>query len=104
MLYDPKWEQQTKTDPWSMASFIAWLEQKPADEKYCYVETGRCLIAQYLLHLGHEFVSVGPGGRYSLSLPIQDDHQAPKPIWQVAICEPWTFGAALKRARKVANV
>lgn len=32
MLYDPKWEQQTKTDPYSLDNLIAWLEQQPAEK------------------------------------------------------------------------
>lgn len=100
MLYDPKWEQETKADPFSLASLIAWLEQQPARKTYCYVSNGECLCAQYFTAMGYQRVRVNPfefhhaGGRESL--PASFNTIAHGRGGQR------TFGHALARARNLA--
>jgi hypothetical protein len=94
MLYDAKRWDKTKTDPLSLDSFIAWLEKQPASKEYCYFDSADCLIAKWLraqsiAHFslsGKEVAMLFGGNGKEI---IQD--------------RPWTFGAALKRARKVAG-
>lgn len=97
MLYDPKWEQQTKTDPFTLESLIAWLEKRPADNEYCYTETGECLLAQYFSASGYGPVLMGANefGRKGIAESI------PLPVGfnKIALGYPRTFGAALERAR-----
>src|SRR5690349_18723441 len=93
MLYDKRWDAKVEVNPLSLEALIIWLEQKPSDKVYCYSDHGRCLAAQYNRSLGR---------KYHVQLIFDD----PRPgsdfdycLEWVAIQEPRTFGAALKRAR-----
>ena len=108
MLYDPKWEQKTKAEPFSKAHVIAWLETMPADGAYCYTDGGHCLIAQYLTYLGHTNVSVGPLGYYdsdqtekSATPHIYGNGLAPKFLHRAASTGNYKFGEALERVRQL---
>lgn len=100
MLYNPNWEQKTKTDPLTLPALIAWLELQPADETYCYVDTGECLIAQYLNAQGIRISSVSPdhycdADRVPHPMPLHFDSIANgKDAGDLN-----TFGRALARAR-----
>jgi len=95
MLYDPKWEQKTETkaDPFSLDSLIAWLEKQPADIWYPWGNCrGECLFSQYLTHLGYpkdpcNEATIGPWAI------LHDRH------YGLMHGQPHTFGAALERAR-----
>lgn len=101
MLYDPKWGQETKVEPFTPAHVIAWLEQHPMDETYCYINDGRCLIAGYLKYLGYANVHVGAFGYWSSAADESySSHQAPEWLHRAALDKPWTFGAALERVRQ----
>jgi hypothetical protein len=98
MLYDPKWEVQVKADPFSLESLIVWLEKQPAEKQYCYGDNGRCLLADYFTSVGYENVSVGAcdfhhGPNLEMTAKFSDDFS------DIAVNRPWTFGAALERAR-----
>ena len=96
MLYDPKWEQKTKADPLSLASLIAWLERHPADETYCYMDSGECLAAQYNQSIGRVYQTPNPIRTYfGRSF---DAH-----LERIALEYPRNFGAALERARAIAR-
>lgn len=87
MLFDPKW-----VDPrLKLSGLIAWLENQPADQTYNYFcEERHCLISQYLSEVGLPF-GRGHYGRFAdANIRIA-----------VAQQQPWTFGAALERARAV---
>jgi hypothetical protein len=107
MLYDPKWEKQTETkaDPFSLASLIAWLEKQNPATRYCYVSNGECLLAQYFTARGYKNVTVGVGWFRELHMP-HTEHAIPTEFTQVARAGKGgtTFGAALKRARKLEGV
>jgi hypothetical protein len=100
MLYDPKWEQQTKADPLSLESLIAWLKRQPTGAQYCYLDNGRCLLGQYFQSVGFEDPKIGSEtfdhGPWSGNRIME---RLPEVFNEISIQEPWTFGAALKRAR-----
>jgi hypothetical protein len=74
----------------TLANFIAWLEKQNPAEEYYYCDIERCAAGQWLISLGQspaigcDFVSVG--------LTEEIVHN-----------RPWTFGAALERARAEAQ-
>lgn len=98
MLYDPKWEVEVKADPLTLESLIAWLETKPTDEAYDYHNChGRCLYGQYMASHGIKWKESGasiPG-----LAPKARDRFCELVYCAVADQGPWTFGAALERAR-----
>jgi hypothetical protein len=95
MLYDPKWEQKTKADPFSLDSLIAWLEQQPAENRYCYADNGKCLLGRYFTAKGFKAVNV-----WSSGVSYQGgDAGLPPHFNDIAVYTPHTFGAALERAR-----
>jgi len=94
MLYDPKWTE-TKADPLTLESLIAWLEKQPAAKRYGYNNcNGRCLYGQYMASHGVPWDVCGASesrtARGEFCSLVYD---------LVASQRPWTFGAALKRAR-----
>ena len=103
MLYDPKWETETKPDVFSLEGLLAWLQTKPPNDQYNYEDCcGGCLYGQYVIASGIPWKEVFGTAIY--------DHKdaAALPFKQfvyhkVAKAEPHTFGAALKRARKYAG-
>lgn len=99
MLYDKRWDKpEVKADPFSMDRVVQWLETKPADETYCYVDGGACLIHQYLTHAGIPVDRVWSCGDYTArrgSPRIKTSRE----LWRVSANKPHTFGAALERAR-----
>ena len=90
MLYDPKWDQQTRAAPRSLESLIAWLEQKDPEAKYDYCKMQSCMVAQWLIDSGEE--------RYQLLSREVAQLFGGRGDYIVHM-EPWTFGAALQRAR-----
>ncbi len=91
MPFDSKDFVETKPDVFSLEGLIAWLETQDPATTYCWVDGGHCLLAQYAKAVGSTYlkVTVGlNGGR----------HGEPDGI---AILRPWTYGAALERARKL---
>jgi hypothetical protein len=105
VLYDPKWEKQAeqKADPLTLGALIAWLEQQPADDEYCYFSHGNCLLAKYLT--AHGFKNVRLGGDYyrhgeTPEAANKTRHKLPRAFEDIAVEMPHTFGTALERARK----
>jgi hypothetical protein len=92
MLYDPKWEVETKTDPLSLKAFVAWLEKQPPDTEYNYwCTTGECLLDTYISQV------TGKPSR-----PSELHHEVcggKSNYYEIAMPRPWTYGAALARAR-----
>jgi hypothetical protein len=94
MLYDPKWE--VKTDPYSLAGMIAWLEQQPAEQEYKWANCEDCLVGQYLSAV------LGPPADYAEVSRRHGKFMRENPIAfrrGLALANPHTFGAALERAR-----
>lgn len=100
MLYDPKWEVETRApaEVWSLPRLVAWLEKQPADVEYCYTSSGHCLIAQYLSNCGWKQPLVG-GWVVCDWQGDQIDRALPPKFKRISQNEPRTFGAALERAR-----
>lgn len=96
MLYDPKWDVQVKADPAALTSLIAWLETMPSSKSYDWMDTCNCLAGQYMRACG---ISRMDPDRPLLSelLGGMDRYAA------VAGTEPFTFGAALARARALSS-
>ena len=95
MLYDPKWEAPTKTEP-TFAGFIAWLEQQDQAASYNWCD-GNCAIGQYLKTCGVKTIGELGYETYAMLEGTRGDVPG-----AVAMALPNTFGAALDRARKVA--
>jgi hypothetical protein len=94
----PSPQQQDRTFAGvSLLSLIAWLETQPAEQPYEYTAPDRCALAQYLKDLGNapldSFVDFG-------AEPQSEDEGFW--LWEIVGTPPWTFGAALERARKAA--
>jgi hypothetical protein len=94
MLYDPKWEVKTKPDPFKLATLIGWLETQEQAKEYDYYNCeGACLLDRYLI--AHK-------------LPWGNHHYTDlcnRTNWcrDVAAVHPRTYGAALQRARALAE-
>lgn len=97
MLYDPKWEVQTKPDVFSLESLITWLEKQPAKATYCYLDNGGCMLHQYFAAAGVDAPWVG-GINYKDS--ANKSHTLSYEFVKISFKDPHTFGAALDRARK----
>lgn len=94
MLYDPKWEVETKADPLTIPSLIAWLERQPAASTYDYHDcNGECLYGQYAASVGLSWKEAIDDSTDSFRTGVYR---------HVAAASPRTFGAALRRARKYA--
>ena len=100
MLYNTKWE--TKTDPLTMDSLIAWLETKPAALEYNFDDCrGECLYGLYMKHHGIKWVDSGGCGMRNFHPKVtQVMYDFCQLVYDTtARPGPWTFGAALERAR-----
>lgn len=94
MLYDPKWEVETKADPFSLESLIAWLETQDPNTEYEWTDcSGGCLIGRYFTAKG-----------IVEHVPYQMVFQSLSDYGEVcsSLSGPTTFGAALERARVIA--
>lgn len=108
MLYDPRWEVEIKADPLSLEGLIAWLERKPADQEYDFLDNANCLNAQYFKARGFPLFSCGTISfaywrkkHFLWLFPYKTMTEVAFPMAfnVVAVKEPRTFGAALERAR-----
>lgn len=100
MLYDKRWDKtEAKPDVFSLEGLIAWLEMQRPDEKYDYGCNGHCLLAQYFDAAGYDVAGVGG---YYFRTTQEPEHKIllPNHFNNVAISAPYSFGAALDRARK----
>ena len=100
MLYNQNWEKPK--DPMSLDGLIQWLETKDPDEKYCYIVSEGCLLAQYFRAKGWAKARVSPSHLYSAPvrwLPfIRLSRPLPSGFNDIAVQGLFTFGAALDRA------
>jgi hypothetical protein len=105
MLYDPKWEKQNdqKTDPFSLAALIAWLEQQDPEKSYCYLNNGECLLAQYFTACGYKRPNLADTSFWQMDDICAPQIHFPVAFNLVAVASPRTFGAALDRARTAAR-
>jgi hypothetical protein len=89
-----------KADPFSLDSLIAWLEKQPGDDKYCFFSYGQCLFALYTVASGGA-LPADSDNDYVIGTSSFSIWSANWPEWasDVAANGPFTFGAALSRAR-----
>jgi hypothetical protein len=92
MLYNSKWDAKVKQNIYALPTLIAWLETMPADRTYNFTDClgGTCLFGQYLE--AHE-VAWSRGATYVKLIGTE--------LEAIAAEKPWTFGAALVRAREL---
>lgn len=95
MLFDPKW---LKTEP-SLAGLIAWLETKNPNETYVWHDSNNCLIAQYGKSIGWSPMRMSTEAVEG-DITSAPYHQISTANGQLALEQPYTFGAALARAKK----
>lgn len=97
MLFNPKWEQETKADPFTLESLIAWLEKQPANGEYEFISHMKCALAQWLRSIDPEAESSHMKSSYCYDVDgASHDFESFKDIVGTL---PYTFGAALERAR-----
>lgn len=95
MLYNPKWQKpEVKADPFSLESFISWLENQPAEIGYDWEDISGCVVCEYLRDV--------KDWDEPSEMVLFDRVFAPGTSEYDEVCgsAPWTFGAALDRARK----
>ncbi len=90
-------ETTTKPDIYALPTLIAWLETMPIDEEYNWNNCqGACLIGQYMAAQGIGWYEKLNGRSDAYSAFCDLTHVDWSPI---ALRRPWTFGAALARAK-----
>lgn len=99
MLYDARWDQnaETKVNPLSLSSLIAWLETMPPERKYCWFSKEPCLIEQFANYhclSKHELYSIFDINGRNLYNRLTTKSA-------IAASLPHTFGDALTRARAI---
>lgn len=96
-LDQTNWKQDTETKPdvFSLEGLIAWLEKQPEETTYVWHNCrGGCLIGMYFTALGIQNKIFRPAYA-DLFYPRFPDGS----YHRVCMTTPWTFGAALSRAR-----
>lgn len=104
MLYNPKWLDETKPvtkpDVFSLESLIAWLEKQPANKAYDYENCeGKCLYGLYAASYGIAWKASGGAGAHYPGSSVERSRFCDLVYATTANPFPWTFGAALARAR-----
>ncbi len=79
-----------QADPASLDAFIAWLETKPSEEEYVWVDPLRCAMGQY-----RSFVRSRGGFR---GVTFLENIIGENAYMAITRAKPYTFGAALDRA------
>jgi len=84
MLYDLKWERPTLDDLLTVERLIVWLETQDPETRYSIGSAHTCLIGQFCAAHG-----------------VADPPYIVPPVFgMIAMFDiPWTFGAALDRAK-----
>lgn len=82
------------------AGFLPWVQGRPADETYDYIQPTNCAFAQYLKALGFRRVSVGASDFCMRSKGLfarSREHDLPRFISRALNSSDNTFGALAKR-------
>ena len=87
MLHDPRQEQKTFTEVYSIASLVAYLKQQPPDMKYPHENPDNCLLYHFARVMG-----ASDPGRVSRGL-VKDQR-----YWDIVVSAPWDYHHALARA------
>lgn len=100
MLYNKNWDQpkqQPKYDIHSIEGLAGWLQTMPPDQPYDYCSSSCCLNAQYYRAMGYRLIRMRAHD-FNHGL-IRRHVELPRGFWHIAAGTPWTYGAALARAR-----
>lgn len=107
MFFDPGTKTETKADPLSLTSLIAWLEKRDQSKSYNYGCNGGCLLALYFRAQGFEGASMGSMTWFYYEGEKSIRMDMPPHFDEIAVGGgtrlSHTFGAALERARKLAG-
>jgi len=90
---------KTEADIFSLEGLILWLKKQPEDKVYCYDDNTKCLQAQYFAAVGKPIACLG-----NILVTFEGEYKSrriPETFHEIAVTSPWTFGAALARARAV---
>jgi hypothetical protein len=103
MPFDGKEQQftETKPDVFSLDGLIAWLEKQPGEREYDYCSSPDCLLTRYFASHGVDHTPPTPG-KLTTSCIYGGRSIYNSPMHTAARHAPWTFGAALQRARDLA--
>ena len=96
-LLDQK--DKVKPEVFSVEGLRDWLRTMPRRKRYCYANAGYCLIARFMLAHGAKLPNVGgfSYGDDSANSPFPKNALLPDGMSDIAVNEPYTFGAALAR-------
>lgn len=97
-------EARVKPEVFSLAGLITWLETQPPKKTYCYMDSGACLLHQYFTAMGVPVAGVGGHHWRDRGGNLHPFEDGTADFNSVSVLEPRTFGAALKRARKLAGI
>lgn len=96
MLYNKNWDAKTVTfDPFTLEGLIAWLETKPADQKYEWDYAESCLLGQWCQFNGLEGIAARDKSLVLGTYENGNEAFAETALGDLLNC---TFGAALTRA------
>lgn len=87
--------------PLSLEAFTDWLATMPADGEYDYTACMTCAFSQYLTAIGLKPAGVGPGYWRQRGADSLRHRPLPDGVEEIVYTTPWTFGAALSRAREL---
>lgn len=93
MLYDKRWDERKQTI-FSLDALIDWLRQQYAEDEYCFIDNGGCMLARYFRDCGKESVIVGGEKTWLDGI----ETTMPESFRQISVGSPRTYGAALERA------
>lgn len=94
--------KEQETDVFSLPSLIAWLEKQPGEMRYNWHSCNACLFYAYLV--AHQKTGKTPWSEFGDRIKPGMDLFASvvssiKTYWAIAAVQPFTYGAALLRAR-----
>ncbi len=90
-----------KADPFSLRSLVEWLEMQEGETAYDYTEPKYCLLGQYVVASGGKYIPDYTIDGHTLDAGGFSLHAERPDLYEVVSEHPWTFGAALQRARNL---
>jgi hypothetical protein len=75
--------------------FADWVRMQPAEDEYCYIDTGGCAFATFLGAQGIPFESVGGEEWYGPGMRAL--HKLPAHVADALVIKPRTYGALAER-------
>ena len=96
MLYNKDWDVKTK-DLFTLDNLIAWLETKDPTEVYSFHWPDSCLLGQWARNVDASAFNMRIEG--SFVYKVNEEPINLREYDNIACYEPWTFGAALQRAK-----